>query len=80
MMWFCVNAGFEDESLASESPPPPEIEAPPPSVSTPPPAASATPPTIDPRNSTRNSGTGGAANLSPLAAQLLFLLPLLAFL
>ncbi|AEE78781.1 Eukaryotic aspartyl protease family protein [Arabidopsis thaliana] len=71
---------FEDESLASESPPPPEIEAPPPSVSTPPPAASATPPTIDPRNSTRNSGTGGAANLSPLAAQLLFLLPLLAFL
>ncbi|CAE6075859.1 unnamed protein product [Arabidopsis arenosa] len=70
---------FEDESLASESPPPPEIEAPPPSVPTPPPAASATPPPIEPRNSTKNSGTGVAANLIPLAAQLLLLLPLLAF-
>ncbi|CAE6075860.1 unnamed protein product [Arabidopsis arenosa] len=76
---------FEDESLESTTPPPPEIEAPPPSVSTPPPllpppATSATPPPIDPRNSTRNSGTGGSANLSHLAAQLLLLLPLLAFL
>ncbi|KAG7565278.1 Xylanase inhibitor N-terminal [Arabidopsis suecica] len=70
---------FEDESLASPSPPPPEIEAPPPSVPTPPPAASAPPPPIEPRNSTKNSGTGGAANLIPLAAQLLLLLPLLAF-
>ncbi|EFH54057.1 expressed protein [Arabidopsis lyrata subsp. lyrata] len=75
--------GFEDESLESTTPPP-EIEAPPPSVSTPPPllpppATSATPPPMNPRNSTRNSGTGGSANLSHLAAQLLLLLPLLAF-
>jgi len=78
-------AGFEDESLESTTPPPPETEAPSPSASTPlpsllPPPAAATPPQIDPRNSTRNSGTGTAANLIPLASQLLLLLPLLAFL
>ncbi|KAG7565277.1 Xylanase inhibitor C-terminal [Arabidopsis suecica] len=76
---------FEDESLASQAPPPPETEAPAPSVSAPlrshPPLAAAdTPSPIDPRNSTRNSGTGTAANLIPLASQLLLLLPLLAFL
>ncbi|KAL1199749.1 Aspartyl protease family protein 1 [Cardamine amara subsp. amara] len=69
---------FEDESLASQPSPPPEIEAPTPSSS--PPAASATPPPINPPNSTRNSGTGTAANLSSLATQLLIFLPLLAFL
>lgn len=84
MKCFVLMEGFEDESLESTTPPPPEIEAPPPSVSTPPPllpppATSATPPPMDPRNSTRNSGTGGSANLNHLAAQLLLLLPLLAF-
>ncbi|CAB62657.2 putative protein [Arabidopsis thaliana] len=76
---------FEDESLESTTPPPPEVEAPAPSVSAPPPRSlpptvSATPPPINPRNSTGNPGTGGAANLIPLASQLLLLLPLLAFL
>ncbi|EOA23813.1 hypothetical protein CARUB_v10017028mg [Capsella rubella] len=71
---------FEDESLASQSPPPPEVEAPSPLPHPLPPAASATPPPIDPRNSTRNSGSGGAATLIPLAAQLLLLVPFFAFL
>ncbi|ESQ45381.1 hypothetical protein EUTSA_v10010302mg [Eutrema salsugineum] len=75
---------FRDDSLPVTSPPPPEIEAPPPIASTPPPlpppAAAATRPRIDHRTSTRNAGTGGAANLSPLASQILLLLPLLAFL
>lgn len=79
MKCFVFMAGFEDESLASESPPPPVIETPSPAPG-PPPAASATPPPIEARNSTRNSVTGGAANLSHLAAQFLLLLPLLAFL
>ncbi|KAG7560451.1 Peptidase family A1 domain [Arabidopsis thaliana x Arabidopsis arenosa] len=75
---------FEDDSLESTTPPPPETEAPEPSVSAPPPrslppAVSATPPPIDPRNSTRNPGTSGAANLIPLTSQLLLLLPLLVF-
>ncbi|KFK34380.1 hypothetical protein AALP_AA5G137700 [Arabis alpina] len=74
---------FEDESLESTTPPPPEFEAPPPRASTPPPrppppVAAALPPPFDPRNSTVNPG--GAANLIPLASQLLLLLPLLAFL
>lgn len=75
MKCFVFMAGFEDESLASQPPPPPEIEAPTPSP--PPPATSATPPPI---HFTKNSGTGTAANLIPLAAQLLIFLPLLAFL
>ncbi|EOA25730.1 hypothetical protein CARUB_v10019091mg [Capsella rubella] len=76
---------FEDESLESTTPPPPEIEAPAPSVSAPapsppPPVVSATPPAIDPRNSTGGPNTGGAASLIPLTSQLLLLVPLLAFL
>ncbi|CAH2064399.1 unnamed protein product [Thlaspi arvense] len=76
---------FEDESLAA-TPPPPQIKAPAPKLSTPlspspPPRVSvATPPPVNPRDSTGNSGTGGAANLSLLASQVLFILPLLAFL
>ncbi|KAL0738296.1 hypothetical protein Bca4012_014506 [Brassica carinata] len=71
---------YEDESLEA-TPPPPEIEAPPPRLSAPlpsppPPPLVAAPP-IDPP---RRNGTGGATSLSPLASQLLLLLPLLAFL
>ncbi|CAH8287815.1 unnamed protein product [Eruca vesicaria subsp. sativa] len=77
---------YEDESLIA-TPPPPEIEAPSPRLSAPlpspppPPLVSvATPPPFDPRNSTTGNGSGGAASLSPLASQLLLLLPLLALL
>lgn len=79
-------AGYEDESLESTTPPPPEVEAPPPRLSTPlprsppPPASNETPPLVDPRDSTGKPGTGGAASHVPLASQLLLLLPLFAFL
>uniref|UniRef100_A0A1J3EZ36 Aspartic proteinase-like protein 1 n=2 Tax=Noccaea caerulescens TaxID=107243 RepID=A0A1J3EZ36_NOCCA len=77
---------YEDESLESTTPPPPEVEAPPPRLSTPrprsppPPAFDETPPPANPRDSTGKPGTGGAASLVPLASQLLLLLPLFAFL
>ncbi|CAN8254748.1 unnamed protein product [Cochlearia groenlandica] len=84
---------FEDESLLTASPPPPEIEAPsPPTISSPlprspppptptPPVSAASPPPIDPRDSTQGpAGSNGAASLIPLAYQLLFVLPLLVFL
>ncbi|KAF8099819.1 hypothetical protein N665_0237s0070 [Sinapis alba] len=74
----------------SEAPSPPESEAPSPPtesnpllLSPPPPPPlvfTTTPPPTDPRDSTGSPGSSDAANVSPLAYQLLLLLPLLAFL
>lgn len=81
--------GFEDESITSTIPAPPEIEAPsPPRVlspllcSPPPPPlfCTAIPLLVDLLDSTRSPGKGAAANLIPLASQILLLLPLVVFL
>ncbi|KAJ4890168.1 Eukaryotic aspartyl protease family protein [Raphanus sativus] len=86
---------FEDESLTSTppadfgnpSPPQPESEAPSPSIesnpllrSPPPPLVfTTTPPPTNPRDSAESPGSSGAANVIPLASQLLLLLSLLAY-